>query len=624
MGADSPLQQPLPLARSILWSPGVAGPRPQTVPFPIFLEQPALTGIHEHVAAVLHPDQGSLGFLVGDLRECPETNVSYLVIDSILRFGQPIEGDRTADVVTQIWDRILDQVTQANGHLIGWYHTHPDVPVALSEHDVQVHERYFTEPWQVALVIATAQGQTAGGFFRATGDEAWHTTPLPFYELLDEDSVQPGAKKHSFVTWMNHRAYNAVAERGPRSEEGAAKQPSPSPPPRPPTPAAPPTLPAPPLKSDELAFLATLEGGTPPSPPPQPPAPPSGKSGELVFLNPTDDGPTYLSSPPPPPPRKSGELVFLTAAEDSPPPAPPPAPPAPPAPTPTAPLATAPAPVPPAPPPLPPLPPPPPPRAAVAPTAPLTPPASRPEPAPSRAGPREPANRGGTAWLTPPDPVAVQGNDALILEEGFAAPAEPPAPPAPPPPPPPPPVRARHAPPTLRRPGRSRRRVWLALFVLVAGAAGAVVYSRAPVFLALGVRIPALVRQALKALPPQTWRSHTAARLPAPSPAAPRRSAPPSSRPPVRLSPPVEQPGAAVAQAVRSYNEEAALFNTQHDCTELARRLRAVEDRWIAYTRRHSPGATLDAARARRDQAVYASVDSVERRFETSGCPRRP
>ena len=234
MGADSPLQQPLPLARSILWSPGVAGPRPRTVPFPIFLEQPALTGIHEHVAAVLHPDQGSLGFLVGDLRECPETNVSYLVIDSILRFGQPIEGDRTADVVMQIWDRILDQVAQANGHLIGWYHTHPDVPVALSEHDVQVHERYFTEPWQVALVIATAQGQTAGGFFRATGDEAWHTTPLPFYELLAEDSVQPGAKKHSFVTWMNHRAYNAVAERGPRSEEGAAEQPSPSPPPRPP------------------------------------------------------------------------------------------------------------------------------------------------------------------------------------------------------------------------------------------------------------------------------------------------------------------------------------------------------------------------------------------------------
>ena len=244
------------------------------------------------------------------------------------------------------------------------------------------------------------------------------------------------------------------------------------------------------------------------------------------------------------------------------------------------------------------------------------PPASRVEPAPSPPMPKEPAERAGTAKLTPPERVEVQGNDALIFEEGFAPPAEPPAPPEPPPP-----ARARHAPLTARRPGRRRRRVWLALFVLVGGAAGAVVYSRAPVSFALGVRIQALLRQALKALPPQAWRSNTAARLPAPRPAAPRRSAPP---PPVRLPPPVEQPGAAVAQAVRSFNKEAALFNTQRDCAALAQSLRAVEGRWVAYTsRRQSPGSSLDTARARRDQTVYAGVDSAERRFEASGCPRR-
>ncbi|HEY6209139.1 MAG TPA: hypothetical protein VIW28_08770, partial [Gemmatimonadales bacterium] len=345
MGADSPARQPIPLARSILWSPRGASPRTRGVPFPIFLEQPALSAIHEHAAAVLHPDQGSLGFLVGDLRQCPETDVSYLVIDSILRFGQPIEGDHTADVVTQVWERILDQVAQANGQLIGWYHTHPAVPVALSEHDIEVHERYFTEPWQVALVIATAQGQTAGGFFRATGDAAWPTTPLPFYELLAEDSAQPGAKKHSFVTWMNHRAYNPVPERAARSGEGAAKPPAgqgirepkspaaakPQPPPSP-SPSAP--TPAGPLKSDELAFLAALSDGVPPSRPPSsspppPPAPPPRKSGELPFLNTSEEGPAHLSSPPPPPPRKSGELVFLNPTEEGPahlssPPPPPP------------------------------------------------------------------------------------------------------------------------------------------------------------------------------------------------------------------------------------------------------------------------------------------------------------
>ena len=168
MGANSPLRQPIPLARSILWSPTGVAARPRTVPFPVFLEQPALAAIHEHVAAAVRPDQGSLGFLVGDLCECPETGVSYLVIDSTLRFAQPIYGDRTTAVVARIWDRILAQVAQANGRLIGWYHTHPPLPVALSEDDIGIHERYFTEPWQVALVIGTAGGQPASGFFALT------------------------------------------------------------------------------------------------------------------------------------------------------------------------------------------------------------------------------------------------------------------------------------------------------------------------------------------------------------------------------------------------------------------------------------------------------------------------
>src|SRR2546423_7351444 len=45
-----------------------------------------------------------------DLCECPDTNVSYLIIDAALRLSQPIYGDRTTDVVTRIWDRIASQV----------------------------------------------------------------------------------------------------------------------------------------------------------------------------------------------------------------------------------------------------------------------------------------------------------------------------------------------------------------------------------------------------------------------------------------------------------------------------------------------------------------------------------
>jgi len=78
-----------------------------------------------------------------------------------------------------------------------------------------------------------------------------------------------------------------------------------------------------------------------------------------------------------------------------------------------------------------------------------------------------------------------------------------------------------------------------------------------------------------------------------------------------------------VAQAVRSYNDQAALFGVERDCAGLGRSLRAVEERWMAYKAlRQSVGAKLDAEGARRDLTLYASVDSVERHFEASGCTR--
>src|SRR2546423_13701205 len=130
MGADAPLGKATRLAQSILWSPtptpgtgggGRGGARPGNIPFPVFLAQSALAAVREHLATTPPPGQGILGFLVGDLCECPDTNVSYLVIDAALRLSQPIYGDRTIDVVTRIWDRIVAQAEGQKGHLIGWY-----------------------------------------------------------------------------------------------------------------------------------------------------------------------------------------------------------------------------------------------------------------------------------------------------------------------------------------------------------------------------------------------------------------------------------------------------------------------------------------------------------------------
>ena len=51
---------------------------------------------------------------------------------------------------------------------VGWYHSHTRSEIHLSAADIEIHKRYFPEPWQVALVLKphTFQPASAGFFFQ--------------------------------------------------------------------------------------------------------------------------------------------------------------------------------------------------------------------------------------------------------------------------------------------------------------------------------------------------------------------------------------------------------------------------------------------------------------------------
>jgi ribosome-associated translation inhibitor RaiA len=80
----------------------------------------------------------------------------------------------------------------------------------------------------------------------------------------------------------------------------------------------------------------------------------------------------------------------------------------------------------------------------------------------------------------------------------------------------------------------------------------------------------------------------------------------------------------SLARAVRNFQDRAALFaSSRMDCNGLATGLVAVENLWSSYSvERRARMASFDQARATQDQTVYTAVDSVESRFERSGCPR--
>jgi len=112
---------------------------------------------------------------------------------------------------------------------------------------------------------------------------------------------------------------------------------------------------------------------------------------------------------------------------------------------------------------------------------------------------------------------------------------------------------------------------------------------------------------------------------PRPLPPAPVRRQPPTKAQPAAPSPyaTLDRRGDSLVLVVRNFGDRAALFDRkQLACAGLARGLVTVEERWVAYNAARRAAPALDRAHAVRDQRLYAGVDSVERRFERSGCER--
>jgi hypothetical protein len=164
---------------------------------------------------------------------------------------------------------------------------------------------------------------------------------------------------------------------------------------------------------------------------------------------------------------------------------------------------------------------------------------------------------------------------------------------------------------------RRRRRNWgriILLLLLVAGVGGGAYWYlkiRRPgtplPWAGLVDRVKKLVKRASSPPPPAAQRGPARPVAPAPNPYA-RFD---------RLSD-------SLTLLVRNFNDRAALFASgRMDCGSLGQAIVEMERLWIAYnSERRARMATFDLRHVTKDQAQYAAVDSVERRFEQSGCQR--
>ncbi len=154
------------------------------------------------------------GGLVGSRHVDARTDEQFVLVEGVIPARFTRQGNAfltfTQDTLVAMNDELEQRFSEKQ--LVGWYHTHPRMGIFLSNYDVWLHEHFFPEPWQVALVIEPHAG--LGGFFirqkEGTLDPQRY---FGFYEILAEDCV-------SRVEWANmHQADEIATGNGDDDDE---------------------------------------------------------------------------------------------------------------------------------------------------------------------------------------------------------------------------------------------------------------------------------------------------------------------------------------------------------------------------------------------------------------------
>ena len=92
------------------------------------------------------------GFLIGGvfIDERP-----YVEIRAFLPASETRSGSASLRFTHETWSNLNHRVGERfpKERVLGWHHTHPGLGVFLSSHDLFIHRNFFTQSWQVAMVV---------------------------------------------------------------------------------------------------------------------------------------------------------------------------------------------------------------------------------------------------------------------------------------------------------------------------------------------------------------------------------------------------------------------------------------------------------------------------------------
>lgn len=95
---------------------------------------------------------------------------------------------------------------------VGWYHSHTRSEIFLSDADIEVHDQFFPEPWQVALVVRPERIKASRAGFFVRGKDGKIRGEASPREFLLETSVRLARPQAAPEVSPVRRAENAVPD----------------------------------------------------------------------------------------------------------------------------------------------------------------------------------------------------------------------------------------------------------------------------------------------------------------------------------------------------------------------------------------------------------------------------
>jgi proteasome lid subunit RPN8/RPN11 len=206
----TPFRSRIPKRLQCQWcSPHEAGVKPLVS---VFVSSSVFAELSEYCRSDMDNEVG--GGLAGRWHIDARTEEQFVLVEGILPASFTRQGSAfltfTQDTLVAMNEDLEKRFPERQ--IVGWYHTHPRMGVFLSHYDVWLHNHFFPEPWQVALVIEPHT--SVGGFF--IRQEGGHLDPrlyFGFSEILSEEC-------ESVMQWNNMQPLHAKpASEGDEEDE---------------------------------------------------------------------------------------------------------------------------------------------------------------------------------------------------------------------------------------------------------------------------------------------------------------------------------------------------------------------------------------------------------------------